>query len=221
MKTTYSLIALAALLAASTAQAQSSGDWLVKAGANQIAPKVSSDELSPPALPDTRIDVEAKTALIFTAAYMWTDNVSFEFFGGLPYKHDIVGDGAIEGIKLGKVKQVSPTLLAQYRFGRPDDMFRPYVGAGVTYAYFYGTEGSAALTATTNPGGPPTTSEVDSKWAVSFQLGLNVKIDDHWFVDASLIKTPLKTTTHLSTGQSIATKLDPLSFGLAVGYRFR
>ena len=210
------------LAAAGAAQAQSAGDWLFKVGVNQIAPKVTSDPLSPPALPDSRIDVKARTSVIGTATYLWTDEVSFEFFAGLPYKHDVTGTGAIAGVgKLGTVTQISPTLMGQYRFGRARDTVRPYLGLGVTYAYFYASEGSAALTGITNPGGAPTTLQVESKWAPSFQLGASVKIDDHWFVDASLIKTPLKTTTTLSTGQHIDTRLDPLSFGVSVGYRFR
>lgn len=221
MNALHRLAAAAAVLMATGAQAQSAGDWLFKVGVNRIAPQVSSDPLSPPALPDSRIDVMANTTLIATAAYMWTDHVSFELFGGLPYKHEIVGTGAIDGAgKLGVVKQVSPTLMAQWRFGTPQATVRPYVGAGLTYAYFYGSEGSAALTAITNPGGPPTTQSVDSKLAFSMQLGATLRIDERWFVDASVIKTALKTTTTLSTGQHIATKLDPLSVGLSVGYRY-
>jgi outer membrane protein len=44
--------------------------------------------------------------------------------------------------------------------------------------------------------------------------------NDRWFADLSVIKTFIKNTTHLSTGQSIDAKLDPLSVGLTVGYRF-
>lgn len=214
--------ALASLMATHVAQAQSAGEWLFKVGANRIAPKVQSDPLSPPALPDSRIDVKAKTSLIVTATYMYSDNLSVELFGGLPYEHDVVGTGGIDGIgKLGTVKQVSPTVLGQWRFGESQSMLRPYVGAGLTYAYFYGSEGSAALTGVTNPGGPPTTMEVKSKLAPSVQLGATMRIDDQWFVDAAVIKTFLKTTTTLSTGQHIDTKLDPLSVGLSLGYRWK
>lgn len=221
MKPFAFVLTAVALAATGAAQAQSAGDWLFKVGVNQISPKVSSGALSPPALADSRIDVKASTSLIATAAYMWTDHASFELFGGLPYRHEIVGTGAIAGIgKLGVVKQISPTLMAQYRFGEPQATLRPYVGLGLTYAYFYGSEGSAALTGVTNPGGPPTTQQVDSKWAPAFQLGATVRIDERWFVDAALVKVPLKTTTTLSTGQHIDTRLDPLSFGVSVGYRY-
>lgn len=215
-------LALAALvIGSSTAFAQSAGTWMVKLGANQIAPQVTSDDLSAPSLPNSKVDVKSNTTAILTAAYMLTDNVSIEFFAGLPYKHDVVGDGALSGVgKLGTIKQVSPTLFAQYRFLEATAPLRPYVGAGLTYAHFYGEEGSGTLTALTNPGGPPTTMSVDSAFGTSFQLGLTYQFNEHWFVDGSVIKTYLKTTTSLSTGQSIDTKLDPISTNLSVGYRF-
>lgn len=216
-------VAAAALLAmaASAASAQSAGSIQVKIGVNQISPQVDSGSLSAPSQPNTKIDVKAATAAILTANYMLTDHVSVEAYAGLPYKHDIVGDGTIAGVgKIGTVKQVSPTLFAQYRFLEPKSQVRPYVGLGLTYAKFYGEEGSGALTALTNPGGTPTRHKVDAAWGLSPQIGTTLLINDKWFVDASVIKTFLKTTTHLSTGQSISTKLDPLSFNLSIGYRY-
>ena len=223
MKHSLHKLALAALLCAagSAAMAQSAGTWMVKAGVNNITPKVDSGDLSPPSMPGTKIDVEGATSLIVTAAYMVTDNFSVEFYAGLPYEHDVVGDGAIAGVgKLGSVKQVSPTLFAQWRFFDAKAQFRPYVGLGLTYAYFYDEEGSGTLTALTNPGGPPTHMSASSAWGLSPQIGAAYQFDQHWFVDGSIIKSFIKNTNTLSTGQTIDTKLDPLSANISVGYRF-
>lgn len=215
------LLAVPVLCAVSGAQAQSAGTWQVKAGINTIAPKVTSSNLGAPSLPGTKIDVDAATTLIFTATYMYTDNFSVEGFLGLPYQHDIKGAGSAAGNgNLGTVTQVSPTVFGQYRFGAPASSFRPYVGLGLGYTYFYGEEGSGTLTALTNPGGPPTTSSTDGAFGLSGQIGTTYELRDKWFLDASVIKTYLKTTTHLSTGQSIDVKLDPLSFNLSIGQRF-
>jgi len=208
-------------LAATPAMAQDAGTVLVKIGYNQIIPEVSSGDLSAPSMPGTKIDVKEAGAPILTLTYMYTSNISFELYAGLPYEHDIVGDGAIKGVgKIGSTKQVSPTLFAQYRFLEKESMVRPYVGLGLTYGYFYGEEGSAALTALTNPGGDPTLVEVDDAWGISPQIGATVKIDRNWFVDLAVVKSFIKTTSHLSTGQSIETKLDPMAVNLSVGYRF-
>jgi outer membrane protein len=223
MKKTYfaALAATVVTLASGAAQAQSAGEWLLKGGVNQITPQVKSGDLSAPSLPGTQIDIKAATSVIATIAYMYTDHMSVEFYAGLPYKHDVVGAGEIAGVgKIGSVKQVSPTVFAQYRFNDASSQFRPYIGLGLTYAYFYGEEGSAALTALTNPGGSPTRMSADSAWGLSPQLGLTVDLGNRWFLDAAVLKTFLKNTNHLSTGQSIKTTLDPISTALSIGYRF-
>ena len=222
MKHRHTLLAFAlAACAAGPAMAQSAGTWMIKGGVNNIAPHVSSGDLSAPSLPGTKVDVKNATSGIATLTYMLSDDVSFEMYVGLPYKHDIVGAGAIAGVgKIGTIKQVSPTLFGQYRFMPAGSPFRPYVGLGLTYAYFYGAEGSGTLTSLTNPGGSPTTLKSSSAFGLSPELGFSFAFSDRWYLDGSVIKTFLKNHTDLSTGQRIETKLDPVSTNLSIGYRF-
>lgn len=223
MNMTLAPFALAALaLAASgTASAQAAGTWFAKGGVNNIAPNVKSGDLSAPSIPGTKIDVKNATSAIFTLGYMLTDEVSFEFYAGLPYKHEVVGDGSIKGVgKLGTIKQVSPTLFAQYRFLEPAAPFRPYLGLGLTYGYFYGGEGSGTLTSLTNPGGSPTRLSASAAFGLSPQLGATLALGERWFLDASVVKTFIKNKNSLSTGQTSNTKLDPVSSNLSLGYRF-
>ena len=215
------LTASALACAASGAMAQSAGHWMLKGGFNGIAPQVKSGDLSPPSLPGSQVDVKSANSVIASAAYMLTDHVSFETFIGLPYRHDVVGDGALSGLgKIGSVKQVSPTVFAQYRFMAPDAAFRPYLGVGLTYAYFYGEEGSGALTALTNPGGVPTRLSAESAFGVTLQGGLTLRLNGPWYLDVMVSKSFIKNSTRLSTGQSVDTKLDPVSTGLSIGYQF-
>lgn len=203
------------------AHAQSAGQWMAKIGPNMISPQVSSGDLSAPSQPGTKIDVKSATSVVLTGTLMLTDQFSAELFLGLPYEHEVVGAGAIAGVgKLGTIKQVSPTAMLQYRLFEPTAMLRPYAGVGLTYARFFGSRGSGTLTALTNPGGAPTRLSADAAWGPSAQLGASLKLNDRWFVDATVIKTWIKTTNHLSTGQSIDTKLNPLSVGLTIGYRY-
>lgn len=211
----------ATLLAVPAAHAQSAGTWFGKIGLNQITPQVRSGDLSAPSLPGTRIDVKADMAAIVTVGRMLTDQIALEFYAGLPYEHKIVGDGAIAGVgRIGSVKQVSPTLFAQYRFGEAQAVLRPYAGLGLTYAYFYGEKGDATLTGLTNPGGAPTHLSTSAAFGLSPQLGVTVQLGPKWFLDASVVKTFLHTRSKLSTGQSISTDLDPVSTNISVGYRF-
>lgn len=225
MTQTFNLraVAVAVLMAVSgsAAFAQSAGTWMIKGGFNGVAPAVKSGDLSAPSLPGSKVDVASANSLIATATYMLTDNASVEVYAGLPYKHDIQGAGSLAGVgKLGSVKQISPTVFAQYRFMAPSATLRPYVGLGLTYARFYGAEGSAALTALTNPGGPATRLSASSGFGVSPQVGATVQLHERWYLDASIIKTLLKNSTTLSTGQKIDTTLNPLSTNVSIGYRF-
>ncbi len=222
MKLKHNLILLAALsVLASTAHAQSAGTWLGRVGATRIAPDVTSGSLSAPSLPGTKTDVDAATQLSGGVTYMYTDHFAVDLPLALPFRHDLVGAGAIAGVgKIGDVKALPITLMAQYRFLEAQAPVRPYVAAGLTYAKFFGERGSGALTALTNPGGTSTQLSIESRWGTTFQAGVTARINDNWFVDASLSKTYLKTRNTLSTGQTLDIKLDPVTVSVAVGMRF-
>ncbi|MBB3220477.1 OmpW/AlkL family protein [Pseudoduganella umbonata] len=221
-KTAMQLAVLAAMLGtAGGAAAQAKGDWTVKLGVNRITPKVESGNVSAPALPNTKADVNSDTKPILNLAYFITDHLAAELDMGAPYRHKLFGADAIAGTgQLGTVDVLPPTLFAQYRFFRPDAMFRPYVGLGVTYAYFRRERGSAQLTAILNTGGPASTFSLESKWAASAQLGASVRLSERWSLDGGVIKTRLRTTATYSTGQTQAMKLDPVAVNLGVTFKF-
>lgn len=215
------LVAAAALACAASASAQSAGQWTAKFGFNQLTPKVESGDISAPALPFTKADVSRDIQPVVGITYSITDNISLETALGTPYKHKIIGAGSIAGTgELGTVEALPPTLFAQYRFFAPTAAFRPYVGIGATYAYFMKERGSGKLTALTNPGGAPTTFNIDNKFTYSGQLGVVMNFNERWFADATVIKSRLRTDVHFSTGQNQHMKLDPVAVVLAVGYKF-
>jgi outer membrane protein len=206
----------------STSHAQTAGSWTLRGGATQIRPQVDSGNLSAPSETGTQVDVRPATSLSGGITYALSDQLSLDLPLALPFKHDIVGDGAIAGVgKIGDVRVLPVTLLAQWRFLDAQSALRPYLGAGLTYARFFKERSTATLTALTG-GSPsnPTTLKVDSGFGASFQLGASYAFDSRWSLDAHVVKTLLKTTTTLSTGQTIDLKLDPLSLGLGIGYRF-
>lgn len=220
---TAKLLLIPALLAcAGLAQAQTAGSILVRAGGTTITPNVSSGDLSPPSLVGTKSSIGSSSRFSGGITYMLDDHIAIDLPLAVPFQHDISGDGAILGVgKIGSVKALPATLLAQWRFMEPTAGFRPYVGAGITYAAFFGARSTSTLTAISggNPSNP-TTLSVDSKWAATVQVGASVAIGSGWFLDASYTYTPLSTRTTLSTGQTLDAKLDPSSFSLAVGMKF-
>jgi outer membrane protein len=216
--------ALAATLvgAAACAQAQVAGTWYGGIGATRIAPNTKSGTLSPPSAPGTTIDVGPDTQPTVFIGRMITDNIAIELPIGLGFEHEITGTGAIAGVgKIGTVHALPISVFAQYRFLEPTARFRPYVMLGLTYAYFYDEQGSAALNGV-NPANPPggTSLSVDSKWGLAPGLGVTASIGERWFVDLQYARSFLKTTTTLNSGQRISTKLNPDVWRLAVGMRF-
>ncbi|MBD8532738.1 MULTISPECIES: OmpW family protein [unclassified Massilia] len=215
------LVAAAALACAAGASAQSAGQFTAKFGFNQLTPKVESGDISAPALPFTKADVSRDIQPVVIIAYGLTDNISLEGALGTPYKHKIMGAGSIAGTgELGTVEALPPTLFAQYRFFAPNAAFRPFVGIGATYAYFMKERGSGKLTALTNPGGNPTTFDIDNKFTYTAQVGVAMNLSEKWFADVTVNKSRLRTDVHFSTGQNQHMKLDPVAVVLAVGYKF-
>jgi outer membrane protein len=215
-------LTLAMLLAAAGgASAQSKGQWAVSVGINQITPQVTSGAITAPALPNTLAHVDRDTQPVVVVNYGLTDNITGEFAIGTPYKHKIFGAGSIGGSgQLGTVEAMPPTAFLQYRFFQPNTLFRPYVGLGLTYAYFQKETGSFRLTALSTPGGPPTTFSIDNKWTVSGQVGTTVRLTERVFLNLAYVKTRLRTDVHYSTGQTQRMRLDPNSMMLAFGYKF-
>ena len=215
-------LAVLGIAAAGSAAAQSAGSVLVRGGVTQIKPEVSSGDLSAPSFAGTKADFKANTQPSAGITYMLTDQVSFDLPLVAGFKHEIVGDGAIAGVgKIAEVKALPISLLAQYRFFDAAAPVRPYLGFGPTYAKFYKARSTATLTALTG-GTPanPTSVSVQSKWAATVQAGASFALAPRWSIDASVLKTFLKTRTTLGTGQTLDAKLDPLSMTVGLAYRF-
>lgn len=223
MKTVQKLTLLAlATLGAAAVHAQSAGTLMGRIGATNISPSVTSGDLSAPAFAGTKGDVGSASQISGGVTYMMTDNIAVDLPLALPFKHNIVGAGAIGGVgKLAETKALPVTLLVQYRFGDAKADIRPYLGAGPTYARFFKTRTTAALSALTG-GTPatPTTMSIESKLVPTIQAGVSFALKDGWFIDAMVAKTFLETRSTLSTGQTLDMKLNPTSFSIGVGRRF-
>ena len=217
-------VATAGLSALGTAQAQGFdlSRFSARVGVTTIMPSVDSGDLSAPSFAGTKIDVGNASMATAGISYALTDNIIVDLPLGLPFKHKVVGDGAIAGVgTLGTVQALPMTLTVQYRFGNRDSMIRPYVGAGGTYARFFRSRGTAALSGLTG-GSPahPTTLTMDNASGPAVQLGAMVRLDKRWAIDASITKVRLKTTGTLSTGQTIDARLDPAAVTIAFDYSF-
>ena len=166
------LAAVATLALSSNAHAQSQGSWLVRGGIMQLAPQVTSGNLSAPSLPGAQSAVSNSTQYAGGITYMLSNSVAIDLPLALPFKHDLYGAGTIAGVgKIGDTKAIPATVMVQYRFGEASGLFRPYLGLGITYAKFDGEHTTAALSGLTG-GTPltPTTLSIQSKLAATLQV---------------------------------------------------
>jgi outer membrane protein len=182
--------------------AQKAGSWSASVGVTQIAPDVTSGNLTAPSLPSTQVDVGNNTQLTGGISYAMSDNFVVHLPLGFGFKHKVVGTSAIAGVgTIATTKALPITLIGQY-------------------VKFFKETGTAVLTAITNPGGPATTLSFESKLAPTIQLGAVFNLNEKWYLDASYTKTFLKTRGTLSTGQTLDAKLDPNGYTLQIGYKF-
>jgi outer membrane protein len=202
------------MLACQAAHAQFDRHRLsVRMGPTRIVPDVKSGDLSAPSVPGTRIDVDAASGITGGLNYALTDNISIDFPLDVPFRFDVNGAGALDGAgKLGDIKALPISLLAQYRFGSSASVARPYIGVGAAYTRFFGARSSALLT--------PVTLPMKNRWGGAAQVGVDVPFNDKWSLDVAATYVHLKTTGALSTGQTIAVALNPMSYSLALAYRF-
>ncbi len=209
--------ALALCLAAPAASAQdapevapgkSAGDFLIRLRGLGVIPRDNAD--IEPIGGDTEIDNNLVPEIDFT--YFITDNIAVELIAATT-KHDAVAvDTDLGDVDLGDVWLLPPTLLAQYHF-LSKGVVSPYFGAGVNYTVFYGVDEP-------NDG---IVYDVDYKdrfgWAL--QVGVDVRIDDHWYLNADVKRLFLDTDVEINDGAVRAdVDMDPWLIGVGVGYKF-
>ncbi len=126
-----------------------------------------------------------------------------------PQKHDLRSNGT----KIGSLKHLPPTLLAQYHFTQ-FGAFKPYVGAGINYTRFSGVSFDPAVAAALQP------SIKKNSWGAALQVGFDYALDKNWSLNLDVKKVQIKTDVR-SFGNKVGSfKADPLLVGVGVGYRF-
>lgn len=128
-------------------------------------------------------------------------------------RHSIDATGTSLGkVDVGRVNVLPPTLTVKLH-AFPDDSWTPYIGAGVNYTHFYNEKKGRLLTAI----------DFDDSFGAAFQAGLDIKADEHWSFNIDVKKVYIHSDVHftaLDTKMKTHARIDPLIFGVGVGYRF-
>lgn len=191
--------------------AHQAGDFFMRAGSATVRPTEGSDNV----LGMGSFDVDNNTQLGLTFTWMATDNIGIELLAATPFRHKV---GLAATGTLATVRQLPPTLMAQYYFFDSNSKLRPYVGAGINYTTFYDTD----FNQTGRDAGLSDLSVKDS-WGVAGQVGLDYEIDQDWMLNMSVWYMDIDTEVKFKAGgqqQNIDTRIDPWVFFFGVGYRF-
>ncbi|MDI9855296.1 OmpW family outer membrane protein [Comamonas sp. 17RB] len=200
-KTLLAIAALTALTSGAAMAQQQDGNWMVRLRAVHI------DSANKGAAADAGVSINNKTIPELDISYFFTPNIAAELILTYPQKHDV----RLNGDKIGSLKHLPPTLLAQYHFTN-FGAFKPYVGAGINYTRFSSVDIAGGAV------------KVDkNSWGGALQLGFDYALDKNWSLNFDVKKVYIKTAVDArgaGLGKLGDLKVDPILVGVGVGYRF-
>ena len=232
MKRTLGAIALATaitgLLATSAARADEDGPFMVRLRAVYLDFAQKSDAFVLPtdtagnvSIPKDAITLNKKWIPDLDLEYFFTKNFSTELVLTYPQSQDVtVNVPALGAVAVGSFKHLPPVLTAKWNF-MPDSVFRPYVGVGVNLTLFSKVDLAVPAVAGVQSTAVPLDLS-SSSVGIAGQAGFDVKVADHWFVNADVKYVQLSTDVKVkANGAKLTTvNADPWLFGVGVGYRF-
>jgi len=226
MKATKLAVALLAATGLSTiatpVMAYEAGDWLIRGRIINVNPNDGSGELHiNGAASGDGVKVNDDTVPELDITYMLNRNWGVELILGYS-EHKVTGEknwGALGDVIDSKV--LPPTLTLQYHF-RPDAKIRPYVGAGVNYTHFFDEEVDGDVLDV-----PGAKVKLDGSWGLAAQVGVDVALNEDWFVNFDVKYIDIDTEAHFSgipvggAGKAkIKADIDPFVFGIGIGRSF-
>ncbi len=202
------LSTLGAVVTFSSARADD-GPWEVRLRGVYLDPAQQSDAI-PGLLPQDAIYINDKWLPDLDIEYFFAfqPHLSTELVLTYPQTQDVY----VEGTKIGTFKHLPPVLTLKYDF-LPGQAFQPYLGMGVNVTLIsdvnLAVPGVATLKLNSTSVGP------------AFQAGFDLRIKGSWYLNTDVKWVVLSSGVYEAGGPKISTvRLNPLLFGLGVGYRF-
>lgn len=227
MKKTYAIaLGLSAILLSTTAHATSQSHshhgfrsdslfdftdkerWIVRARGLMVEP----DENASTSVIGGNVDIDEQYVPELDFTYFFTKNVAAELIlATTPHDVTAINTGAGQ-VDLGSVWLLPPTLTLQYHFLPDNETFRPYVGAGVNYTYFYGEDKGAV-----------NSIDYENSLGYALQAGFDYGLDENWAINVDVKKVMINTDVRIQSGATRIDSdvdIDPWIFGVGVAYRF-
>lgn len=153
-------------------------------------------------------------------SYFFTRNIAVELVLGVtPHRVSGTGAAATNGLNVGKAWLLPPTLVLQYHFTN-FGAFKPYLGAGVNYTWFFNQSAGNVANAA---GVIVTRSNLHDTGGVALQAGFDYMIDRHWGWNVDVKWIYLRPDWDGASSVGALTgkvKLDPFLIGTGLTYKF-
>ncbi len=190
------------------------GNILVRAGVIGVMPENLGSAVTVTGVgtvPGLQVHASSQITPEIDGSYFLTPHLSLELIAATSRHNTWVEGGGVGKIKVGAVWVLPPTLAAQYHFAQIG-MIRPYLGAGVTVAFFYGTSPAAGVSSTS----------YSTAVGPALDAGFDVPVGGNWSVNFDVKQIFINTAVHLNHGAfaTAHTELDPTVVRLGIGYRF-
>ena len=198
-------LTLAALLAstAAPALAQDQGDFTVGLGLAGVLPESSNGVLAGP----TPIDVDNGYSVTITGEYFIADNIGIELLAAWPFSHDIDSNG----VKIGEVKHLPPTLSLQYHFTNNSNI-TPFIGAGINYTTFVEDKAVGPLAGSS--------LDLDDSWGLALHAGLDYKVSANGALRTDVRWANIESDVKLNGVNIGKAKINPWIVGVSYVHKF-
>ncbi|MEM9553609.1 MAG: OmpW family protein [Acidobacteriota bacterium] len=217
------LVASFAFTFAPLAASADTGDWLIRLRGINVSPDDSSSAVrsNGSAIGGSSVSVDDDTVPELDITYFVRPNWGLELILATS-EHNVSAEGSLSA--LGEIVTsdvLPPTLLLQYHFA-PDARIRPYVGLGVNFTLFFDEEASASFEAAA---GGSSDVDLDSSVGLAGQLGVDVGLNDDWFLNFDVKYLDLQTDATIETPGALGTvevdvDINPIVWGFGFGRRF-
>jgi outer membrane protein len=196
--------------------------WMLRVRALGV---VTRDSGSVDQVPGSDLKTSNTVVPELDVTYFFTPNIAAELVLGVTH-HTVTGTGApaTAGLDVGKAWLLPPTLTFQYHFTN-FGAFKPYVGAGVNYTWFFD---QSAGNVPNSAGVTITSSHLHNAAGGALQVGFDYMLDRHWGLNFDVKKLFLRpswdgvATIGQATNVPLTGKvnLDPWLIGGGLTYKF-
>jgi outer membrane protein len=198
---------LTVLFSVGSAFAEVDQPWQIRLRGIGVVPEESAT-VSAPVLGS--VDVDDAIVPELDISYFFTDHIAAELILATT-NHEVRHDPT--GLDLGDVWLLPPTLTLQYHILPNHPSFRPYVGAGINYTFFFGEDAPGALD-----------TKFDDSVGFALQAGVDIPLGSGpYMINLDIKKLWLSTDVDVRPLAGVTradVDIDPWIIGIGIGRRF-